>query len=41
MHQGIYIGIGGAGIKTLAKLKAKIYQHYKTENNLQEFTNET
>lgn len=41
MHQGIYIGLGGSGIKALAKLKAKIYQYYKTENKLQEFTNET
>lgn len=41
MHHGIYIGLGGSGIKALAKLKAKIYQYYKTENKLQEFTNET
>jgi hypothetical protein len=41
MHQGIYIGLGGSGIKALAKLKAKIYQYYKTENKLPDFTKQT
>ena len=41
MHQGIYIGLGGSGIKALVKLKAKIYQYYKTENKLPDFTKQT
>ena len=41
MDTGIYIGLGGSGIKTLVKLKAKIYQQYKSENRLYEFTKHT
>lgn len=29
MNPGIFIGIGGSGVKSLAKLKAKIYNSYK------------
>jgi len=29
MKPGIFIGIGGSGVKSLSKLKAKIYNSYK------------
>jgi len=29
MAQGIFIGIGGSGVKSLARLKAKIYESYQ------------
>ena len=28
MAQGIFIGIGGSGVKSLARMKAKIYESY-------------
>ena len=37
MRQGIFIGIGGSGVKSLARLKAKIYETYPDKK---EFNNQ-
>jgi hypothetical protein len=36
MAQGIFIGIGGSGVKSLAKLKAKIYESYTDKEKFNE-----
>ena len=33
MKPGIFIGIGGSGVKSLSKLKAKIYNSYKDKKD--------
>jgi hypothetical protein len=34
---GIFIGLGGAGVKSLARLKAKMYALYKESDALSKF----